>query len=72
MVVKFSGKKRYEGVRFNVISVTRGWVGVQFPDKNRYVTLEWPLEDVFSVPCVHFSVQFKIITPPLPGPKSRM
>ena len=26
-------KKRYEGVRFNVISVTRGWVGVQFPGK---------------------------------------
>ena len=24
---KFSGKKRYEGVRFNVISTTRGWVG---------------------------------------------
>ena len=24
-------KKRYEGVMFNVISVTRGWVGVQFP-----------------------------------------
>ena len=24
--VRFSGKKRYEGVRFNVISVTRGWV----------------------------------------------
>ena len=23
----FSGKKRYEGVRFNVISVMRGWVG---------------------------------------------
>ena len=22
-------KKRYEGVMFNVISVTRGWVGVQ-------------------------------------------
>ena len=36
-------KKRYEGVRFNVISVTRGWVGVQFPGKKRYVTLEWPL-----------------------------
>ena len=36
-------------------------MGVQFPDKNRYVTLEWPLEDVFSLPCVHFSVQFKII-----------
>ena len=41
--VKFSGKKRYEGVRFNVISITRGWVGVQFPGKKRYVTLEWPL-----------------------------
>ena len=25
---------RYEGVRFNVISVRRGWVGVQFPEKN--------------------------------------
>ena len=41
--VKSSGKKRYEGVRFNVISITRGWVGVQFPEKKRYVTLEWPL-----------------------------
>ena len=41
--LRFSGKKRYEGVRFNVISVTRGWVGVQFPQKKRYVTLEWPL-----------------------------
>ena len=27
-------KKHYEGVRFNVISVTRGWVGVQFPEKS--------------------------------------
>ena len=41
--VKFSGKKRYEGVRFNVISVMRGWVGVQLSGKKRYVTLEWPL-----------------------------
>ena len=31
--VKFSGKKRYEDVRFNVISVTRGWLGVQFSGK---------------------------------------
>ena len=23
--VKFSGRKLYEGVRFNIISVTRGW-----------------------------------------------
>ena len=28
-----------KGVRFNVISVTRGWVGVQFPGRKRYVTL---------------------------------
>ena len=33
--VKFSRKKRYEGVGFNVISVTMGWVGVQFPEKKR-------------------------------------
>ena len=33
-------KKRYEDVRFNVISVTRGWVGVKFPGKKGrpYVT----------------------------------
>ena len=43
MGVSFPGKKRYEGVRFNVTSVTRGWVGVKFPGKKRYVTLEWPL-----------------------------
>ena len=29
--VTFSGKIRYEHVRFNLISVTRGWVGFQFP-----------------------------------------
>ena len=46
MGVTFSGKKCYEGVRFNVISVTRGWVGVQFPGKKCYVTLEWPLRPV--------------------------
>ena len=31
--VRFSGKKHYECAMFNVISVTRGWVGVQFPGK---------------------------------------
>ena len=32
--IKFSGGKRYEGVKFNVISVKRGgWLGVQFPEK---------------------------------------
>ena len=30
--VRFSGKKRFEGVMLNVISVTKGWVGVQFPE----------------------------------------
>ena len=34
--VSFPRKKRYEGVRFNVISVTRGWValGIKFPGKS--------------------------------------
>ena len=27
-------KKRYEDALFNVISVTRGWVGVEFPEKS--------------------------------------
>ena len=38
-------KKGYEGVRLNVISFTRVWVGGQFPGKKRYVTLEWPLRE---------------------------
>ena len=33
--------KRYEHVWLKVISVTRGWVGVKFPEKKCYVTLEW-------------------------------
>ena len=36
---QLSRKKRHEGVRFNVISVTGGWVGVKFLGKKRYVTL---------------------------------
>ena len=40
--VRFSLEKRYDAVMFNVISVTKGWVG-KFPGKYRYVTLEWPL-----------------------------
>ena len=33
----------FEGVRFNVISVMRkGVVGVKYPGKGHYVTLEWP------------------------------
>ena len=35
-------KQRYEGVRFKVVSVMRGWVGVKYPGKKSYVTLEWP------------------------------
>ena len=51
----FRGEKRYEGVRFNVISVMRGWVGVQIPGKKCYVTLEWPLS--------HCSIQLIILFP---------
>ena len=40
--VSFPRKKSYEGVRFNVISFTKGWVEVKFPGKKHYVTLEWP------------------------------
>ena len=32
--VKFSGEKRYEGVRFNVISVTRGGWGSKLQEKS--------------------------------------
>ena len=45
--VKFSGEKRYEGVRFNVISVTGG--GGPNSRKKRYVTLEWPLSDAICI-----------------------
>ena len=38
--VNFSDKKLYKGVLFNVTSITRGWVGVTFPEKECYVTLE--------------------------------
>ena len=41
--VQFFGGKHYEGVWFNIISVTRGWVGVQILGKKRYVTLAGPL-----------------------------
>ena len=40
--VSFPGKKCYEGVMFNVISIMRPQRGgVKFSGKNRYVTLEW-------------------------------
>ena len=41
MCVRYPGEKRYEGVSL-IISVTRGWVGVAYTGKQRYVTLEWP------------------------------
>ena len=34
MGVKFPGKKRYEGVRFDIISVTRGGWGSNFQEKS--------------------------------------
>ena len=45
--VKFPGGKRYESVQFNDISVTRGWVGVNFPQIKHYVTIEWPVTETF-------------------------
>ena len=52
----FPGKRRYEGVRFNVINVTRGWVEDQFPGKKHYITLERPLTR-----CETFSGHNKIV-----------
>ena len=70
--VNFSKKKCYEGVRFNVISVTRGWVGVQFPEKKRYVTLEWPLTPrtimiYYRVLATHLTTELAA-APPAPPP----
>ena len=28
---------------FNIISITRGWVGITFPANKHYVTFEWPV-----------------------------
>ena len=46
--VRFSGKKRYEGVMFNVISVTYEGVGggpICRKIALRNVSLEWPLTE---------------------------
>ena len=49
-------EKRYKGLRFNIISVMRGWVRVQFPPKKKhYVTLEWPLR------CSHLYLQLMLV-----------
>ena len=40
--------RHYEGVRFNVICVTIGWVEVQFPGKKRY--LNGPYEQLSPNP----------------------
>ena len=32
--VKFPDKMCYEGVLFDDISITKGWVGIKFPEKN--------------------------------------
>ena len=67
--VKFSRKKRYEGVRSNVISVTRGWVGVKFPGKKHYVILEWPLRRAAAPsdpkPCIDVMSAIKTAIPTL-------
>ena len=45
----FPRKKALRRLQFNVISITRGWVGVKFQGKNCYVTLELPLMEYFNV-----------------------
>ena len=42
---QISRKKCCKGVVFNVISATTRWLGIKFPEKKRYVTLEWPIAD---------------------------
>ena len=32
-----------------LLSVTRGWVGVEFPEKKCYVTLEWLIKKFYEV-----------------------
>ena len=46
--INFSGKKHYEGVRFNVISVTRGWMGVQFPKNALRNTFQFNSISIFQ------------------------
>ena len=41
MVGKVFLENNYECVRFNVIIVTRGWVGVSFLEMKCYITIEW-------------------------------
>ena len=49
----FRGKKCYEGVSFNVISVTMRWVGgggaISREKEKRYVTLEWNIFNFSSL-----------------------
>ena len=40
MCVSKLPEKGHEGICFNVISMLRGWVGVNFPEKKRYLTLK--------------------------------
>ena len=42
-VSDFSEKSVTKICGSTLFSVSRGWVGVEFPGKKRYVTLEWPL-----------------------------
>ena len=42
-----SGKTHNKGIRFNVVSVARGYVDhVKFPGENCYIILEWHLNQV--------------------------
>ena len=60
-VSAFPEKKRYGGVRFNVISVTRGWVWVKFPGKKRYANGPFVADRIFSTLSVNKSTNKSIM-----------
>ena len=55
---QISREMRYEGVQFNVSSVTRGWAGVNFHETKRYATLEWPLDNYTHMAWASISRRF--------------
>ena len=50
-VLAFPGKKRYEGVRFNDICVTSGWVSVKFHVK--ICLHKYPVPNTWMAPYTH-------------------
>ena len=51
--IRVSADQHYKGVLFNFIRVTRGW-GIQFAEKNCYITLDHPL--TWSMPDAVYAI----------------